>query len=541
MRTASAPARRRLFSLPLALLLLVPAVVLAGSANLKLVHSSAQVVQTSDTEWLLEKVGALNGNSVSWVIGATELQTVEGQLRVQGHLTITNSGSGPATIGNIVVNLQTRAGNKWVTRSTDIANATDGDDATTANIHKQASSEGLASFTENGASGSLQFMDATNNTVFSLVPQVLIPAGGSRALLFQASFDNNVLNIAAGTAIRSETIVSFGNATVAGNSTANVDINGNGTIDADEARIRSVPSRITVAVPAAIPGNGTVTLSDTLADIVATGDVTFSNAIFNLGATSGTVTASVDGGANGGTITNCAHLTGASSTVGSGGFVFPVVNGVDLEACDTVAINGGGTGCTPGAPGCGWNTGDVVTYIQAAWGATTANSATNALNSSFATLYGSFFEIGIPGSTGFSILFTSASRLNLYLPAGGTAASLNTDLLDPTTTAAGALAGEVAALKLNVDLNDNALLGSTASTTFGDLRICGVTTTGQTAANGQTVRQLLASANTALGGGATGGFTYTDLAALLVDLNAAFPGGTVSSFAQDHVVAGACP
>ena len=37
-----------------------------------------------------------------------------------------------------------------------------------------------------GASGSLNFMDATNNTLFSLVPQQMIGAGQTRTLLFTA-------------------------------------------------------------------------------------------------------------------------------------------------------------------------------------------------------------------------------------------------------------------------------------------------------------------------------------------------------------------
>jgi len=264
-----------------------------GKADLSLRNSSARLTLTSDTEWTLEKTGSLSGSLVSWIITAIEGTTVAGHLVVNGQMTVTNSGSGPATVGNIVVNLQTKSGNQWATRSSDIADATSGDAATTANIHKAASSENLASFTENGASGSLNFMDATNNTIFSLVPQVMIGAGQTRALLFSAEFDNNnaALQLTAGNQIRAEIIVSFGNAIANGNSTANVDINGNGAIDGDEARVRSVPSRLTMTVPAPVNGNGTVSLTDTIDDITATGDVTFTNATFNLGATSGTVTA----------------------------------------------------------------------------------------------------------------------------------------------------------------------------------------------------------------------------------------------------------
>jgi hypothetical protein len=151
--------------------------------------SSATLTQTSETAWSLEKTGSLSGTAATWNITATPTDTEAGILIVNGVMTVTNMGNAPATIGNIVVNLQTRSGSKWITRSSDIANATDGDAATAANIHKAASSESKASFSENDASGSLNFTDATNNTIFSLVPQVSIGPGQTRSLLFSAWFE----------------------------------------------------------------------------------------------------------------------------------------------------------------------------------------------------------------------------------------------------------------------------------------------------------------------------------------------------------------
>lgn len=446
-------------------------------------------------------------------------------------MTVTNFGNGPATIGNIVVNLQKRINNKWVTKSSNVADATNGDAATTANIHKAASSEGFASFTENSASGSLNFMDATNNTIFSLVPQVMIGAGQTRALLFSAEFDNNdaALQLPSGTQIRAEIIVSFGNATVNGQSTANVDINGNGTLDADEARVRSVPSRLTLTVPAAVNGNGTVTLTDTLADITATGDVTFSNVTFNLGATSGTVTANVAGGTNGGNITNCAHLTGNDQTVNSGGFTFPIVNGVDLLACSTVAVAGQPPTCTPGAPGCGWDPGDMRTNTQAAWG-DPGSSAAALLSANFFSLYGSSLVIG--GAA--TITFTSAGAVFTYLPALGTPGVLTGNLQDPQSTSAGEFGGELLGLQLNADFSS--LLAN--SVALGSLRICNFSLF--PSLNGQTVDQFLATANHILGGGSAP-FGATEATAVARLINLAFVSGTPSTFAQQSLVAGACP
>lgn len=134
-------------------------------------NTSATLSQTSETEWTLEKTGEVDTASatVTWEIEATPVATVAGQLVVNGQMTARNSGAGDATIGNIVANLQTRQGSKWVTRSSDVADATDGDAATTAQIYAAASSEGLGTFSENSASGPLLFMDASANTIFSLV------------------------------------------------------------------------------------------------------------------------------------------------------------------------------------------------------------------------------------------------------------------------------------------------------------------------------------------------------------------------------------
>jgi hypothetical protein len=80
--------------------------------------------------------------------------------------------------------------------------------------------------------------------------------------------------------------------------------------------VRSVPARITLDVPPPQRSNGQVVLSDSVQDITTTSTVTFSNPQINLDQTShaGTVTVNYSGGANGGKITNCAHLTGSGQT-----------------------------------------------------------------------------------------------------------------------------------------------------------------------------------------------------------------------------------
>lgn len=499
---------------------------LGGNASVSLQSANASISQTAATSWSLTKTGSVDTSSqtITWQVTATQGSTVGGQLHLTGTLNVTNTGSGPATIGNILANLQTRSGSSWVTRSSDVNDATSGDAATTAHIYSQASSEGRSAFSENAASGPLQFTDAHTNTLFSLVPEVSIQPGATVPLRFDATFDNNVLHLANGTPVRVEVIVSFGNHGPHGAAGANIDINGNGTIDADEAYVRSVPARLGLNVPAQTGTTGTPTLSDALADITSTGTVALSNASFNLGATTGTVSIHYDPGTGGGDITNCAHLTGGG--------------GLNLQACNTQSVTGtgGGGGCTDGAPGCGWNAGDLTTYSQVTWPTdTTARGiAINNFNTVYAPTFG-VMEVGIPGAAGFSMRFDSGTATLLYVPASGTPAALTADLLDPTTSASGVFGGDVVALELNVDFS-----GYTAGTSgllFGSLTVCGLATT---ALDGLTVSQVLADANVALGGGSTAA-SIADLDALAQNLNASFLSSTPSSWAQTHLVNGSCP
>ena len=406
---------------------------------MQLKGSGASMTATSDTAWTLEKEGLVDASSssVTWTVTVTEGATTPGRLVVDGTLTVENKGGQGATIGNIVVNLMTKTGNQWTTRSSNIADATLDGAATTAKVVASATLENVATFTENAATGDLLFMDADTNSVFSLVPQVTIPPGVTRTLLFQAEFDNNVLGLAQGTATRTEVLVSFGNAAEAGPGATNLDINGNGIVDGDEARVKTVASRLNLSVPATTPGNNMPTLTDTTDDLTTTGTVTYSNPVFNLGPTGGTVSLTYDGGANGGTITNCAHLTSADSTAVSGGFAFTNVAGLDLVACDTQTI--GPHACVPGTVGCGWEEGDMLTYVQDQWG-DDAHPAGALLQAHYDSVYASTFgalAVGILGVSGFSIVFTGYLAVLDYLPSAGVAGPLTSDQLNPISSASG--------------------------------------------------------------------------------------------------------
>ena len=99
------------------------------------------------------------------------------------------------------------------------------------------------------------------------------------------------------------------------------------------------------------------------------------------------------------------------------------------------------------------------------------------------------------------------------------------------------LGGEVLALQFNVDFADAGVTIGTAGIAFGDLTLCGL----GAPADGLSVRQFLALANTALGGGSTSGISVNGYVSVSQEVNTAFVLGVPITFAQEHLVAGACP
>lgn len=177
-----------------------------------------------------------------------------------------------------------------------------------------------------------------------------------------------------------------------------------------------------------------------------------------------------------------------------------------------------------------WQSGDLTTYSQVTWPDDSAARAIVINN--FNTVYASSFgvmEVGIPGTAGFSMRFDSGIATLVYLPVNGPSAALDADLFDPTTSASGGFGGDVVALQLNVDFSS--YTAGTSGLRFGDLLVSGLATT---ALNGLTVRQVLADANIALGGGTTVA-SIADLDALAQNLNASFLSSMPSVFVQEHL------
>lgn len=168
--------------------------------------------------------------------------------------------------------------------------------------------------------------------------------------------------------------------------------------------------------------------------------------------------------------------------------------------------------------------GDFCTYTQGGWGAVPqGNNPGTILHNNFSTtVFGGFVEVGVPGSAGYSMQFTTADAITAYLPAGGKPKPLDMDYLNPTTTKSGVFGGQVLALQLNV-LYDSA---------FGSLTIIN---TG-TSFDGMTVADVLGAANQALGGGALpSGYTLPNLNDLASFLNQGFDNCLPSGWAQQYL------
>jgi hypothetical protein len=522
------------------------AMLLAGTAaaqqaSLNLQACQTTLCHTSANTWEFSK--AVTGGSpadgiVMWTITATKTVVGGDTITANGAMTINNFGAVPATVGNIVVNLQKRLNNQWVTASSDIANATLGDGAAQGRICPTASSESLSIFNENAASSTLEFMNSQSNTIFSLVnpSDRNIPAGGTVPLIYSAKFNNGVLNLANGADVRIEFIVTFGNAGNRGNSGAscnNVDIDGSGSVDnGPEKFVRSVPCRVSMTLPLAEPCGASVYLTDTGPTTTGTAsyavfqtydsngdDVTLNNFKVSNSATFTAMAGGVQGGSEGGTICNAATLTSSDSAC------CPVVN-IPSSACESVEAQTSFSLCSfssysqggfqgSGAPG---------QILLNNWAACFPNGVTIGINDGSGPLHHAIWVQTGPTITGVTQL-----RTRLGNGGGGSGSALTADLTNPTNTAGGNLARQTAALALNVGFNDcNKLHCSSPdcngpnTTSYGDLIYCNSGNPSDSL-SGSTVRQVLAAANTALGGaGLPSGYSFANLNGLVENLNTAF-------------------
>jgi hypothetical protein len=191
---------------------------------------------------------------------------------------------------------------------------------------------------------------------------------------------------------------------------------------------------------------------------------------------------------------------------------------------------------------CGWATGDVITYSQGSWGGDpTPTNAAGILQSNYDDVYAAtagVLEVGIPGSAGYSMSFTDEDYVLGFLPAVGSSGPLSGDVVNPSVSPSGTFGGEVLALRINIDFSDAGITLGNRGVPFGDLTLCDIP--GLPLLHGVTVRQFSSEVNNLLGGG-SGNHTIAQLFPIAAELNGSFSAGAVSSFAEDHIVIGACP
>ena len=159
-----------------------------------------------------------------------------------------------------------------------------------------------------------------------------------------------------------------------------------------------------------------------------------------------------------------------------------------------------------------------TTYTQGGWGAVPrGGNPAQILVSNWTTVYGAA-GVTIGGTR--TLKFTSALGVQNFLPQGGTPAVLGASATNPTTSAAGVFAGQVLALQLSVDFSNKGI----TKAGMGSLHL----TQGKLA--GQTISQVLALANSVLGGGALpAGLTISDLNNIVDALNNNYDNGTTNN------------
>jgi hypothetical protein len=173
--------------------------------------------------------------------------------------------------------------------------------------------------------------------------------------------------------------------------------------------------------------------------------------------------------------------------------------------------------------------GEFVTYGQGLWGGIATNPGATLLLADYSSVYASnsgVLTVGLP-NTSFAMIFTSPVTVFRYLPAAGTQAALNQNLVNPTSTSSGTFGGDVLALQLDVDFSNTGFLAHPVGTTFGDLVLQNFSTL--PALDGLTVTQFLADANTCLGGGSCL-YSYSVMDGVAADLTLSFDGGTPGTF-----------
>ncbi len=156
-----------------------------------------------------------------------------------------------------------------------------------------------------------------------------------------------------------------------------------------------------------------------------------------------------------------------------------------------------------------------TTFTQGGWG--NKNGTPGKIRDAY---FSSVFPSGLTIGGSYKLTLSTSSAVKNFLPQGSTASSFTKNYTDVTSTSAGVLGGQIVALKLNIAFSAAGKLGSNP-TALGDLQI------GSGPFAGKTVNEFLALAEIAIGGGSTGGFTFSQINDAATAINENFDNGTV--------------
>jgi len=158
-----------------------------------------------------------------------------------------------------------------------------------------------------------------------------------------------------------------------------------------------------------------------------------------------------------------------------------------------------------------------LTYTQGGWGSPSNSTPGQTLDTYFSQAFPAGLVISGPGA---SLTFTTPDAIRGFLPQGGKAKKISRNYVDPTSKLS-VLAGQVVAMTLNVTFDANGYT-RTNPTPVRDLII------EDGDFEGWTVADFLALAQSALCGGNTGGYSYSDINDAATKFNENFDNGTVN-------------
>ncbi|MBI4871692.1 MAG: PKD domain-containing protein [Candidatus Riflebacteria bacterium] len=177
----------------------------------------------------------------------------------------------------------------------------------------------------------------------------------------------------------------------------------------------------------------------------------------------------------------------------------------------------------PPDPGNEIAAGDFVTYTQGGWGSRAhGNNPGTIRDAGFSTA----FPAGLLMGGRVQVVLSTSEAVEEFLPQGGTPGTFTTSALDPLSTGAGVLGGQLAAVSLNVAFSAAGRLGQRDPMPLGQLTIASGPFTGMT------VAAFLDLANRTVGGDSGAlppGTTLSDVNDAAARINECFDNGSIST------------